>query len=175
MRKEVFGSGCLGPLLEFVNQEKIQVHRELSLKDVQIHSQIASGGCGSIHKATYNGTSVAVKTFRSFITEDGRTEFYRELGVCSMLQHPNLIMSYGAHTQVAHKDEERFIVLSLLKRGSLWDVIEKEKKHLTKEVRLRMLHDTVKGMEYLHKQGIIHRDLKSLNLMVQLHICLKRS
>lgn len=136
------------------------------MKDVQINSQLASGGCGTIHKGTYQGNPVAIKTFRSFISEENRIEFFRELAVCSMLQHPNLITCFGAHTHVTHKDEERFIVMSLMKRGSLWDAIEKDNKHLTKEIRIKMALDCAKGMEYLHSNGIIHRDLKSLNLMV---------
>jgi len=165
LRKEVLMGGCLSVLLEFVYQEKIQVHRELGVKDIQFHSQVAKGGSGTIHKATYKGTTVAVKTFRNFVTEDSRIEFFRELGVCSMLQHENLITCYGAHTQVAHKDEDRFIVLAFMKRGSLYDILETE-KNLSKEVRLRMALDCAKGMAYLHQQGIVHRDLKSLNLMV---------
>jgi len=166
LRTEVLKNDCLAPLLEFVNEEKIRVHRELSPKDIQIHSHIASGGCGSIHKATYEGIPVAIKTFRGFSSEETKIEFYRELGVCSMLQHPNLITCFGAHTQLTEAEEERFIVLDLLKRGSLWDVLEKDQKHLTKELRLKMALDCAEGMAYLHTLGIIHRDLKSLNLMV---------
>ena len=84
-----------------------------------------------------------------------------------MLQHPNLITCFGAHTEVSHKDEERFIVINLLKRGSLWDVLEKDSKNMSLEVRLQIALDCANGMKYLHEHGIVHRDLKSLNILVR--------
>ena len=59
-----------------------------------------------------------------------------------------------------------FIVTEIIDNGSLHDMIfEKTRPYCFEEVYTWAL-DTAKGMRYLHKMVIIHRDLKSLNLLI---------
>lgn len=50
--------------------------------------------------------------------------------------------------------------------GSLDDLVKRSSKALRWKIRLRLLHDIVLGMEYIHKKNITHRDLKCKNVLL---------
>jgi serine/threonine protein kinase len=63
------------------------------------------------------------------------------------------------------------MVLEFMQRGSLCDVLrsEEHKKHLDSFRVFQLATDIALGMEYLHGKSIIHRDLKSLNVLLDLN------
>lgn len=80
------------------------------------------------------------------------------------LRHPNIVMFLGACT----KPPNFAIVLEYCVRGSLWSTIQNLDIQLSWEDRRRFALDTARGVNYLHtcSPPIIHRDLKSLNLLL---------
>ncbi|CAH8270092.1 unnamed protein product [Arabidopsis lyrata] len=80
-------------------------------------------------------------------------EFLREVAIMKRLRHPNIVLFMGAVTQPPNLS----IVTEYLSR-----------KKLDERRRLSMAHDVAKGMNYLHNCNppIVHRDLKSPNLLV---------
>ena len=80
------------------------------------------------------------------------------------LRHPNIVMFLGACT----KPPNFAIVLEYCSRGSLWSTIQNLDLPLSWEDRRRFALDTARGVNYLHtcSPPIIHRDLKSLNLLL---------
>jgi serine/threonine protein kinase len=63
------------------------------------------------------------------------------------------------------------MVLEFMQRGSLFDVLRaaEHKKHLDDFRVFQLAKDIALGMEYLHGKSIIHRDLKSLNVLLDLN------
>lgn len=80
------------------------------------------------------------------------------------LRHPNVVLFLGACT----KPPNLCIVLEYCSRGSLWSTIQNLDVPLSWEDRRRFALDTARGVNYLHtcSPPIIHRDLKSLNLLL---------
>lgn len=80
------------------------------------------------------------------------------------LRHPNIVMFLGACT----KPPNFAIVLEYCARGSLWSTIQNLDISLSWEDRRKFALDTARGVNYLHtcSPPIIHRDLKSLNLLL---------
>ncbi|PWA70673.1 protein kinase [Artemisia annua] len=148
---------------------------DISWNDMVLKEKIGEGSFGTVHRADWNGEDVAVKTLS--LEQDfhpGRfDEFWREVAIMRRLQHPNIVLFMGVVTQPPNLS----IVTEYLPRGSLFKILHKPgpKKILDERHRLKMAFDVAKGMNYLHKRNppIVHRDLKSPNLLVDKNYTVK--
>ncbi|KAL2599579.1 hypothetical protein AAZV13_10G059700 [Glycine max] len=135
--------------------------------DLVLREKIGSGSFGTVHRAEWNGSDVAVKILmeQDFLAERFK-EFLREVAIMKRLRHPNIVLFMGAVTQPPNLS----IVTEYLSRGSLYRLLHRSgaKEVLDERRRLGMAYDVAKGMNYLHKRNppIVHRDLKSPNLLV---------
>ncbi|KAJ1288982.1 hypothetical protein BS78_02G130700 [Paspalum vaginatum] len=135
---------------------------ELVLKE-----KIGAGSFGTVHRADWHGSDVAVKILmeQDFHPEHFR-EFMREVAIMKSLRHPNIVLFMGAVTEPPNLS----IVTEYLSRGSLYKLLHRSgaKEVLDERRRLNMAFDVAKGMNYLHRRSppIVHRDLKSPNLLV---------
>ncbi|WJX18023.1 copper transport protein ctr1 [Trifolium repens] len=135
--------------------------------DLVLKEKIGSGSFGTVHRAEWNGSDVAVKILmeQDFHAERFK-EFMREVAIMKHLRHPNIVLLMGAVTQPPNLS----IVTEYLSRGSLYRLLHRPgaKEVLDERRRLSMAYDVAKGMNYLHKRNppIVHRDLKSPNLLV---------
>ncbi|KAL2992701.1 hypothetical protein AAZX31_10G062200 [Glycine max] len=126
--------------------------------DLVLREKIGSGSFGTVHRAEWNGSDVAVKILmeQDFLAECFK-EFLREVAIMKRLRHPNIVLFMGAVTQPPNLS----IVTEYLSRSGAKEVLDERR-------RLGMAYDVAKGMNYLHKRNppIVHRDLKSPNLLV---------
>uniref|UniRef100_M8BWM6 Serine/threonine-protein kinase CTR1 n=1 Tax=Aegilops tauschii TaxID=37682 RepID=M8BWM6_AEGTA len=90
--------------------------------------------------------------------------YYAYVRIMKRLRHPNVVLFMGAITRVPNLS----IVTEFLPRGSLFRLIHRPNNLLDEKRRLRMALDVARGMNYLHNctPVIVHRDLKSPNLLV---------
>ncbi|KAF5473614.1 hypothetical protein F2P56_010214 [Juglans regia] len=132
-----------------------------------LKERIGAGSFGTVHRADWNGSEVAVKILmeQDFHAERYK-EFLREVAIMKRLRHPNIVLFMGAVIQRPNLS----IVTEYLSRGSLYRLLHKPgaREMLDERRRLSMAYDVAKGMNYLHKSNppIVHRDLKSPNLLV---------
>ena len=91
-------------------------------------------------------------------------DFLSECHAMEAVRHPNIVMFLGACT----KPPNLSIVLEYCSRGSLWSVLQNHDIPLSWEDRRRICLDTARAVHYLHcfNPPILHRDLKSLNLLL---------
>ncbi|KAL3536156.1 hypothetical protein ACH5RR_004617 [Cinchona calisaya] len=140
---------------------------DIAWSDLVLKERIGAGSFGTVHRADWNGCDVAVKILmeQDFHAERSN-EFLREVQIMKRLRHPNIVLFMGAVT----KPPNLSIVTEYLSRGSLYRLLHKPgaKEVLDERRRLCMAYDVAKGMNYLHKHNppIVHRDLKSPNLLV---------
>ncbi|KAL7247900.1 hypothetical protein ACSBR2_002746 [Camellia fascicularis] len=140
---------------------------DIPWSDLVLKERIGSGSFGTVHRADWHGSDVAVKILVDQDFHPGRiNEFLRELAIMKRLRHPNIVLFMGAVTQPPNLS----IVTEYLSRGSLYRLLHKPgaKEVLDERRRLSMAYDVAKGMNYLHNRNppIVHRDLKSPNLLV---------
>ncbi|XP_041021381.1 serine/threonine-protein kinase CTR1-like isoform X2 [Juglans microcarpa x Juglans regia] len=140
---------------------------EISWDELHIKERVGAGSFGTVHRAEWHGSDVAVKvlTMQDF-HDDQLKEFLREVAIMKRVRHPNVVLFMGAVTKCPHLS----IVTEYLPRGSLYRLIHRPASGelLDKRRRLRMALDVAKGINYLHclNPPIVHWDLKSPNLLV---------
>ncbi|KAI4348072.1 hypothetical protein L6164_008833 [Bauhinia variegata] len=136
---------------------------EIDRRLLRIGKRIASGSCGDLHHGVYLGQDVAVKIMRSEHLNDAlEDEFAQEVAILSQVHHKNVVRFIGACTKSPHL----CIVTEYMPGGSLYDYLHKNHNVLELSLLLKFAIDVCKGMEYLHKNNIVHRDLKTANLLM---------
>ncbi|CAL4885329.1 unnamed protein product [Urochloa decumbens] len=138
---------------------------EIQWEEIAIGERIGLGSFGEVYRGEWHGTEVAVKKFlQQDLSGDALEEFRTEVRIMKRLRHPNVVLFMGAITRVPNLS----IVTEFLPRGSLFRLIHRPNNQLDERKRLRMALDVARGMNYLHNCSpvIVHRDLKSPNLLV---------
>ncbi|KAK7833781.1 serine/threonine-protein kinase edr1 [Quercus suber] len=124
-----------------------------------------TGSYGEVYHADWNGTEVAVK---KFLDQDfsgaALAEFKSEVRIMRRLRHPNVVLFMGAVTRPPNLS----IISEFLPRGSLYRILHRPQCQLDEKRRIKMALDVARGMNCLHASTptIVHRDLKSPNLLV---------
>ncbi|KAF0887553.1 hypothetical protein E2562_002278 [Oryza meyeriana var. granulata] len=148
-----------------VDHEADCLDYEILWEDLVIGEQIGQGSCGTVYHALWYGSDVAVKVFsKQEYSEEVIQTFRQEVSLMKKLRHPNILLFMGAVTS----PQRLCIVTEFLPRGSLFRLLQRNNTKLDWRRRVHMALDIARGMNYLHHSSppIIHRDLKSSNLLV---------
>ncbi|XP_039122203.1 dual specificity protein kinase shkE-like [Dioscorea cayenensis subsp. rotundata] len=138
---------------------------EICWDDLLLGEEIGEGSYAVVYRGIWNGSDVAIKVYLGKdYREELLLEYKKEIAIMKRLRHPNVLLFMGA----VYSPDKLAIVTELLARGSLFRALHKNTQTLDFRRRLRMALDVARGMNYLHcrKPPIIHRDLKSSNLLV---------
>eukprot|EP00178_Gracilaria_changii_P005184 TRINITY_DN1846_c0_g1_i1.p1 TRINITY_DN1846_c0_g1~~TRINITY_DN1846_c0_g1_i1.p1 ORF type:complete len:1216 (+),score=181.88 TRINITY_DN1846_c0_g1_i1:4484-8131(+) len=137
---------------------------EVAPYEVQFAQQIGSGGFGVVFKAKFRNQTVAVKKIHAHALMNSASiaEFQSEVAVLCTLRHPNIIGFVGACT----RPPNLMIITEFMARGTLFDILHQSNERVTWPMRKKFALDTCKGMRYLHDSKLLHRDLKSSNLLL---------
>ena len=138
-----------------------QVAGTISFDELEIGRKLGQGGFGVVNEALWQGATVAVKQLLGQLTPDLIDEFQRETAVHASLRHPNIILLYG----ICIEATKCAMVMEFMANGSLYDVL-KNPAELPWSRRLSLALEITAGLVYLQGKQIIHRDLKSLNILV---------
>jgi serine/threonine-protein kinase CTR1 len=139
---------------------------QIALDEVTLIRLIGTGASSEVWLGSYRKTAVAVKKIRMERVENGVfREFGREVAALVQLRHPNLVLFMGAYLGTPLS-----VITEYCSGGDLYHLLHSDKGvFLSWEQKLKMCLDIAKGMHFLHScsPAIIHRDLKSLNLLVE--------
>ncbi|ELP90542.1 tyrosine kinase, putative, partial [Entamoeba invadens IP1] len=129
--------------------------------------QIGEGSFGVVFIGTFRGNKVAIKKLKQteshVILESEIDEFEKEVQMLDKFRSEHIVHFYGA-VFVSHKI---CIVTEFAKHGSLMDLIKKTNQcNVEKRTRVKIGTDAARGIQYLHRNGILHRDIKPDNILV---------
>jgi sterile alpha motif and leucine zipper containing kinase AZK len=130
---------------------------------LKIGDLLGHGGYGDVYKAIWHGSEVAIKQLHlKTLPTHLKEEFEHEAQVMAQCQYPNIINLYGIVTETGH----HALVMEYMPKGSLRGVLNDKSQELSWETRWLIAIDIAKGLSYLHSKNILHRDLKSLNILL---------
>ncbi|KAJ0505834.1 putative dual-specificity kinase TKL-Pl-4 family [Helianthus annuus] len=136
---------------------------EIDPKFLTFDHKVASGSFGDLYKGTYRSQEVAIKMLKAeHITTNMQQEFAQEVYIMRKIRHKNVVQFIGACTEPSNL----CIVTEFMSGGSVYDYLHKQKGTFKLPILLKVAIDISRGMNYLHQNNIIHRDLKAANLLM---------
>ena len=136
---------------------------------------IGIGSCASVYEVKVHGTLCAAKEVHPvLINEANKRAFLSECVQSSRILHPNIVQFLGIYYP-SPRAILPWLVMELM-HISLRGLIEKyENSDFPFHFKLSILMDTCNGLQFLHSQNIIHRDLSSNNILLTKHLVAKIS
>lgn len=152
--------------------KRLQEAWRLDWDQIKILNKLGQGGAGSVYRALINSTiPAAVKIMKNTDLNKISADENREIQCLMRIKHKRLVhfLGYGNDS-----GGSIFICLEICKfsldnfcRGG--EDAENAKQMMTWPTRIQIAIDIAEGCAYLHKSGIIHRDLKSGNVLLNLN------
>ncbi len=129
----------------------------------RIIREIGKGGFSSIYEAfdTLEERPVAVKILDYKGDIERILRFRHEVAILSRLEHPHVVKVF----HVAREDEIYYLVMELIKGVTLSDYL-RSKGRLEVMEAVFIIIQAAKALDHVHRQGIIHRDIKPTNIMI---------
>mmetsp|Transcript_19776 Transcript_19776/g.27601 ORF Transcript_19776/g.27601 Transcript_19776/m.27601 type:complete len:666 (+) Transcript_19776:74-2071(+) len=162
--------------------KKIQTQGEESLgtglititwEEIKPIEEVGSGAFGSVYKAVWRGDLVAAKKIKCNASDTQRVQaFLEETRLLAKMRHPNIVMVMAASCQLPD-----LVIVTELMKSDLWTLLNNPKEKLEWKQKIDMALDIARGMNFLHnlKPPLVHRDLKSQNVLIDENLRVKIS
>jgi tetratricopeptide (TPR) repeat protein/tRNA A-37 threonylcarbamoyl transferase component Bud32 len=124
-------------------------------------NSLGSGGSASVFHGSWNGAEVAIKKISGLSHLE---EMKKEINALRRLRHPRLVRFIGACIQ----PPQLLVVTEFMAGGSLYDRLFGKMKDppLNQSQRWQVCLHMAEGLAFLHSQRVVHRDLKSMNILL---------
>ena len=162
-------------------RRRLDMQQEIAPEEIEYGELINVGQFGAVYRAKWRNLDVAAKKIL-FAKDDGMSdeaheeafnELKAEIQVHQSLNYMHIVRLWGA---CVPDSNSAAIVLELADHGSLFDLIHSQDANrrmagslqasgLAVDIVADYVLQIFNGMQYLHDQGIFHRDLKSLNIL----------
>jgi len=159
------------PQAQRVKEPDAPSHRNEESEEIlggcRIVDKIGEGGFGAVYKAHHLALNipVAVKVLISKTpggNAPGEERFLREARIVARLKHANIV----GVLNVGSEDGIHFIVMDFIEGSSL-QVLLREKGRLAIPSAIGIFSQICQGLHYAHEQGVLHRDIKPGNILIE--------
>lgn len=143
--------------------------RPSKIAKYEIKRRIGRGSMGVVYEAydPFVQRTVAIKVAHYSDNIDSTTKqklreaFFSEVYSAGKMQHPSVVSVYDA----GQEDDMNYMVMEFVDGATLQEYVT-GKKTLTHNQIVEVIYQCAKGLDYIHRQGVIHRDLKPGNIML---------
>ncbi|MCS6852330.1 MAG: protein kinase [Gemmataceae bacterium] len=139
--------------------------RRFTIGKYKVLERLGSGGMGSVYLCEHKfmRRRVAVKVLPTAKAEDPSSleRFYREARAVAALDHPNIVRAYD----IDQDENLHFLVMEYVDGSSLQDIVKKFGP-LTPLRAAHYIRQAANGLQHAHQAGLVHRDIKPGNLLV---------
>ncbi|XP_032501475.1 NUAK family SNF1-like kinase 1 isoform X2 [Phocoena sinus] len=141
-------------------------HHKHNLKHrYELQETLGKGTYGKVKRATerFSGRVVAIKSIRKDKIKDEQDMVHirREIEIMSSLNHPHIISIY----EVFENKDKIVIIMEYASKGELYDYISERRRLSERETR-HFFRQIVSAVHHCHKNGVVHRDLKLENILL---------
>ncbi|KAF0698231.1 Aste57867_11135 [Aphanomyces stellatus] len=149
---------------EGLNMQELRLCR-LDDKDLKMQRKLGSGAFAEVRLATFQGESVAVKKMHaSRVTVNQLKSFIDEIKLMATFDSPYIVKLIGAAWT---RPSDLMCVMELMNGGDLKDHLDHHNANeFTWNDKYMHIQSIVEGLVYLHSLNIIHRDIKSRNILL---------
>ena len=135
----------------------------IDLVDLKFDKVVGNGGFGTVWKGRFKREIVAIKKLQNLTDPTAIEDFRQEANIMRRISHQRTVNCFG----ICETPEMFCMVLEYCEEGSLTGFISNKKcSEIAWGLRKSISQDIVVGMRYLHRLRIVHRDLKSANVLL---------
>ncbi|MFE6864692.1 protein kinase [Nocardia sp. NPDC057668] len=132
-----------------------------------IERELGVGGMGRVYLAGHPRLErrIALKILNDDAARDAgvRARFDREAALVARLEHPHIVPIYD---RSGPDDENPWICMKFVNGGDAADLMAAARGHVPAEVAVHLLTDAARALDYAHRHGILHRDVKPANILI---------
>lgn len=136
-----------------------------TIRSLKIISKLGEGGMGVVYLAEHIilKKRFAVKSLSTALSGEPqfRERFFREAQNQALISHPNIVQAVDFFEEKG----QYFLVMEYVEGKELGELIKSEGK-LSEQEALSLFKDILAGLSFAHKKGVIHRDMKPSNILI---------
>lgn len=142
----------------------VEVSVQIPANELALYNSIGKGSFATVYRGRYRDEEVAIKQFsnKDDLLVSFPDDFRREVSLMATLKSSYLVNFYGACFETNHLS----LVMQYMPLGSLYHYLAENKPEWDKKYQVAL--DVAYGLKYLHKKGVLHCDIKSSNVLVEL-------
>ncbi len=139
----------------------------LAVPGYRLEKVLGQGAMGLVVKGVRqeDGLEVAIKVMKPSTYADASARFQRESGILLRIDHPNIVRAYASGELTEGPYQGMFMVLEYLRGKTLLTYLA-ESGALSEDEALEIMRQAAEGLQCIHENGLVHRDIKADNIMI---------
>jgi len=137
------------------------INYKVDYNQIKLLDYLGAGAFASVYRAKWENKTVAYKVF-SVMEQKQLKEFEAEARIMLESNYPNIVRLYG----VCIKQGSFALLMEYMPMGSLKTAMQKKTIPFTWESKWNIAYDIASVLKFLHGKGVVHRDIKTDNILL---------
>jgi len=130
-------------------------------EELEFDELVSAGSAGEVYMGYYYGTPVAIKKLFT-LPPDQKHLVAREFAMLTEVNHPNIVQFLG----ICDHESGIYLITEYVEHGDLFDLLIFGGEPISWKIKTKIAIQVAQAVYYLHSRKIVHRDLKSQNVLI---------